>query len=99
MVPSQKSGGRVSEQKSGLPDADPGTLTAFRWRKRFCFKGETGTIVDNDKMALALALAVLPLSSRKRARPGVMHSLKHLFFLALLPMNTLGKDGEGADDK
>jgi RNase P/RNase MRP subunit p29 len=57
--PSQKAGGpgrgkRVAVPGPVLPD-DPGKRVAERWRKRFCFKGETGTIVDNDKMALALA--------------------------------------------
>src|SRR5579864_3341714 len=37
-----------------LPDADPGYRIAERWRKSFCHKGETGTVVDKDKMALAL---------------------------------------------
>jgi phage N-6-adenine-methyltransferase len=37
-----------------LPAADPGELTAHRWRKSFCFKGETGTIIDKDKIRLAL---------------------------------------------
>jgi len=37
-----------------LPAADPGDLTAHRWRKAFCLKGDTGTIIDQDKMALAL---------------------------------------------
>jgi len=43
VVPSQKVGGRISVLKSGLPAADPGTLTAHRWRKRFCLAGKTGT--------------------------------------------------------
>ena len=52
-----------------MPDADPGKQTAERWRKRFCFKGETSTIVDKDKMALALddAKAVAPRWPRPRA--------------------------------
>jgi len=64
VMPSQKVGGpgtnqyskrgRISELKSDLPAADPGALTAHRWRKRFCLKGETGTIIDQDKMQLAL---------------------------------------------
>jgi hypothetical protein len=29
-------------KKRGLPDADPGALIAHRWRRSFCFKGETG---------------------------------------------------------
>jgi phage N-6-adenine-methyltransferase len=29
-------------------------LVAHRWRKDFCLKGETGTIIDKDKMAFAL---------------------------------------------
>jgi hypothetical protein len=48
VVPSQKQGSsgvkgrRVSDQKSDLPAADPGDVTAHRWRKSFCLKGETG---------------------------------------------------------
>jgi hypothetical protein len=37
-----------------LPSSDPGQDVADRWRKRFCLKGETGTIIDKEKMALAL---------------------------------------------
>jgi phage N-6-adenine-methyltransferase len=37
-----------------LPAADPGDVIAHRWRKRLCFKGKTGTIIDKDKLALAL---------------------------------------------
>jgi hypothetical protein len=71
VTPSQKlpgagkgKGKRISEQKSTkLPAADPGTLTAHRWRRSFCLKGETGTIIDKDKMALALDDASPPISS------------------------------------
>jgi hypothetical protein len=61
VVPSQKMG---KQKKSdgvrvpgphNLPDADPGKQTAERWRKRFCHKGETGSVIDADKMGLALA--------------------------------------------
>lgn len=37
-----------------LPDGDPGQDVADRWRKSFCFKGKTGTIIDKDKINLAL---------------------------------------------
>jgi hypothetical protein len=60
VVPSQKTGGpgrgkRVTVPGPVLPDADPGKQTAERWRKRFCHKGETGSVIDADKMGLALA--------------------------------------------
>src|SRR5437016_13210365 len=32
----------ISAPKSLLPDADPGSSDAHRWRKRFCLKSETG---------------------------------------------------------
>jgi hypothetical protein len=32
VVPSQKSGGRISVRKSGLPEADPGAFIAHKWR-------------------------------------------------------------------
>jgi phage N-6-adenine-methyltransferase len=44
----------VAVERRGLPAADPGDDVIHRWRKSFCFKGETGTIIDKDKMALAL---------------------------------------------
>ena len=37
-----------------IPDGDPGHDIASRWRKSFCLKGETGTIIDQEKMRLAL---------------------------------------------
>jgi hypothetical protein len=37
-----------------FPEADPGAVIAHRWRKRFCLKGEPGTIIDQDKLQLAL---------------------------------------------
>jgi hypothetical protein len=59
IVPSQKlpgaghgKGKRISDLKSSkanLPNADPGAVTAHRWRKRFCSKassaGELGSQV------------------------------------------------------
>jgi phage N-6-adenine-methyltransferase len=52
------SAGQPKKNPSGpkiiLPDADPGALAAHRWRTRFCLKGETGTIIDQSKMRLAL---------------------------------------------
>jgi phage N-6-adenine-methyltransferase len=44
----------ISELKSTLPDADPDDLIIHRWRTKLCLKGDTGTIIDQDKMALAL---------------------------------------------
>jgi DNA N-6-adenine-methyltransferase (Dam) len=37
-----------------LPATDPGQDIIDRWRKDFCHKGETGTIIDKEKFALAL---------------------------------------------
>jgi phage N-6-adenine-methyltransferase len=37
-----------------LPDSDPGHDIAHRWRQKFCLKGDTGTVIDQDKMRLAL---------------------------------------------
>ena len=46
VVPSQKSGGRISVRNSGLPESDPGTFIAHKWRKKFCSDGA----VDDDKL-------------------------------------------------
>jgi len=63
VVPSQKQGKQKKQadgisvqksQKSALPAADPGDVTAHRWRKKLCYKGKTGTVRDKDKMKLAL---------------------------------------------
>src|SRR5258706_2744899 len=45
----------ISGLKSLLPAADPGAVIAHRWRKSFCHKGETGSVLDKDKLALAIA--------------------------------------------
>jgi DNA N-6-adenine-methyltransferase (Dam) len=60
VIPSQKKGKQkkadgVPEQgPHSLPDADPGKQTAERWRKRFCLKSDAGTVIDQDKLAVAL---------------------------------------------
>jgi DNA N-6-adenine-methyltransferase (Dam) len=46
VTPSQKSGGRISVRKSGLPEADPGAFIAHKWRKKFCSDGA----IDEDKL-------------------------------------------------
>lgn len=60
-TPSQKSGGpgrgkRVAVPGPVLPDADPGKQVAERWRKSFCQKGETGTVIDQMPIADAARL-------------------------------------------
>jgi hypothetical protein len=47
-------GGKQDRGTAILPEADPGHDVARRWRKRLCTKGETGTVVDREKLALAL---------------------------------------------
>ena len=55
----EKPAGRVEEKNSRsraarLPEGDPGQDIIDRWRKSFCLKGETGTVIDQEKMRLAL---------------------------------------------
>lgn len=45
---------RVSGLKADLPDADPGNLTTHRWRKLYCDTGKAGTVVDRQKLAVAI---------------------------------------------
>ncbi len=45
---------QVSVLKLDLPKADPGDLTAHRWRKSFCSTNGEGTAVDEEKLAIAL---------------------------------------------
>lgn len=47
----------ISEQKSLLPVADPGDVVIHRWRSRLCRQDDTGTFIDDAKMAAALAVA------------------------------------------
>jgi hypothetical protein len=42
-----------------LPDADPGDVTAHRWRKRLCSTSNAGTMPDPEKIAAVLAEARL----------------------------------------
>ena len=44
-------GGRISVLKSYLPEADPGDLTAHRWRKRFFSSVENVWAPDEAKIA------------------------------------------------
>lgn len=45
---------QVSVLKRGLPLADPGAVTAHRWRKRLCVTNDEGTRIDEEKLASAL---------------------------------------------
>jgi ParB family chromosome partitioning protein len=60
VVPSQKDPGLrgkragIKALKSPLPAADPGSVTAHRWRKRLCTKNGDGTEIDEEKLAAAL---------------------------------------------
>jgi hypothetical protein len=59
VVPSQKAGigrgvdKRITDQKSALPAADPGSVTAHRWRKRFFIRGDGVWKRDDAKLAAA----------------------------------------------
>jgi hypothetical protein len=70
VVPSQKSGGRVSILKSGLPKADPGNLVAHRWRKAVCRKTASGTVIDPVKLARALETALPKCQRVVEQEPG-----------------------------
>ena len=56
VVPSRERGSsgvkgrRISAPKSDLPAADPGDVTAHRWRKRLCKKVPNGTVADDAKI-------------------------------------------------
>lgn len=61
VVPSQKNpllrGKRkagITVPKSPLPAADPGDVTAHRWRTAFCAKNGDVTEIDEEKLAVAL---------------------------------------------
>ena len=67
VIPSQKSGGRISVLQSGLPEADPGAVVAHRWRKKLCSDGA----IDDDKLGRARILAVLSGQEWRRGCPQV----------------------------
>jgi phage N-6-adenine-methyltransferase len=45
---------KIAAPKSSLPAADPGDVTAHRWRQRLCRKNGQGTEIDEQKLAAAL---------------------------------------------
>jgi phage N-6-adenine-methyltransferase len=53
-----KRGGRgkkqITELKSALPAADPGDVTAHRWRAKLTAKVEGKTVIDDDRLAEAI---------------------------------------------